>query len=150
VPMMESEQLGFVIWSPLAVGFLAGKYKREGAGDGRRASFDTSGGQGGRLCNHRRHAPDGKFARRVSCANSDWLLAQKVVTSVIIGARRIDQLDDNIASTKVTLSAEELTTLESVSALTPEYPAGSFAMQRANRADQRPGNRAMLKPTASG
>ena len=51
-----------------------------------------------------------------------WLLHQPHVTSVIIGAKRRDQLDDNIAATELKLSAEELQTLDKASALTPEYP----------------------------
>ena len=51
-----------------------------------------------------------------------WLLHQAAVTSVIIGAKRVAQLNDNIAATNIKLSAEELEQLEKVSALTPEYP----------------------------
>lgn len=78
-------------------------------------------------------------ARSVSVAQIAiaWLLAQEVVTSVIIGARRGEQLEDNIAATGVVLSREELATLDGVSALKPEYPAWSFAMQRSNRALRR-------------
>ncbi|MFD2421797.1 aldo/keto reductase [Amycolatopsis pigmentata] len=135
VPMMESERVGLMVWSPLAGGFLSGKYSREGAGDGRRASFDyppVDKEHAFAIIEAMRPMAN---ARGVSVAQIAiaWLLAQEVVTSVIIGARRIDQLEDNIAATKVVLSAEELVTLDSVSALTSEYPEWSFAMQRANR-----------------
>jgi aryl-alcohol dehydrogenase-like predicted oxidoreductase len=151
VPMLESERLGLMIWSPLAGGFLSGKYSREGVGEGRRAGFDyppVDKEQAFTIIETMRPMAD---ARGVSVAQIAiaWLLAQEVVTSVIIGARRIDQLEDNIAATKVELSAEELATLDSVSALTPEYPEWSIAMQRANRVDQQPGNRGMLKPAQS-
>ena len=52
-----------------------------------------------------------------------WLLAQPVTTSVIIGARRLDQLEDNLKAVELTLTAEELKALDEVSKLTPEYPA---------------------------
>ena len=51
-----------------------------------------------------------------------WLLHKNVVTSVIIGAKRMDQLEDNLASVDVTLTTEELATLDAVSALPPQYP----------------------------
>jgi aryl-alcohol dehydrogenase-like predicted oxidoreductase len=51
-----------------------------------------------------------------------WLLARDAVTSVIIGARKLEQLDDNLKSVDVTLSAEELQTLDQVSRISPEYP----------------------------
>ena len=53
-----------------------------------------------------------------------WLLHKPYVTSVIIGAKRVEQLDDNIAAASLALSAEELTTLDQVSELPEEYPAG--------------------------
>ena len=62
-----------------------------------------------------------------------WLLHQKAVTSVIIGAKRVDQLDDNIAATKVKLSVEELGVLNEVSALPAEYPGWMLARQGEQR-----------------
>ena len=52
-----------------------------------------------------------------------WLLGKDTVTSVIIGARRMDQLDDNLGSVELELTAEEITQLDGVSALAVEYPA---------------------------
>ncbi len=65
-----------------------------------------------------------------------WLLHQPVVTSVIVGAKRQEQLDDNIASTRVVLSAEELATLDTVSALPREYPGWMFERQGEYRREQ--------------
>jgi aryl-alcohol dehydrogenase-like predicted oxidoreductase len=65
-----------------------------------------------------------------------WLLHQKVVTSVIIGAKRVDQLEDNIAATKVRLTAQELASLDKVSALPSEYPGWMLERQGANRRQQ--------------
>ena len=64
-----------------------------------------------------------------------WLLHRRAVTSVIIGAKRLDQLEDNLAATEVDLTAEELDTLDAVSALPPEYPGWMFERQAA-RAQQ--------------
>ena len=65
-----------------------------------------------------------------------WLLHQKQVTSVIVGARRAEQLADNLAATQVRLSADELAQLEQASRLPPEYPGWMFARQGENRRQQ--------------
>jgi diketogulonate reductase-like aldo/keto reductase len=59
-----------------------------------------------------------------------------VVSSVIIGAKRVEQLDDNIAATAVKLSEEELSALDKVSALPPEYPGWMFTRQGEFRRQQ--------------
>lgn len=55
-----------------------------------------------------------------------WLLHQKAVSSVIIGARRLEQLEDNLAATSVELTVQELDVLDQVSALPKEYPGWIF------------------------
>ena len=65
-----------------------------------------------------------------------WLLHQKVVTSVIIGAKRVEQLDDNIAATQVKLNDDELAALDEVSQLAQEYPGWMFARQGEYRLKQ--------------
>ena len=72
----------------------------------------------------------GCSAARVSLA---WLLAKPVVTSVIIGAKRIDQLQDNLAAVELTLTQDELGQLDEVSALPPEYPGWVLPFQGADR-----------------
>jgi aryl-alcohol dehydrogenase-like predicted oxidoreductase len=67
---------------------------------------------------------------RISLA---WLLAKPVVTSVIIGAKRHDQLQDNLAAVKLTLTQDELKRLDEVSALPPEYPGWMLPFQGADR-----------------
>ncbi len=62
-----------------------------------------------------------------------WLLHQGAVTSVIIGARTMDQLNDNLASADVELSEDELARLDEVSELTPEYPGWMVEVQGRNR-----------------
>jgi aryl-alcohol dehydrogenase-like predicted oxidoreductase len=63
-----------------------------------------------------------------------WLLARSEVSSVIIGAKSLEQLEDNIASTKVRLSEQELKALDEVSQLPAEYPGWMLAFQGQNRA----------------
>ena len=72
----------------------------------------------------------GCSAARVSLA---WLLAKPVVTSVIIGAKRLDQLQDNLAAVELTLTQDELRQLDEVSALPPEYPGWVLPFQGADR-----------------
>jgi aryl-alcohol dehydrogenase-like predicted oxidoreductase len=67
---------------------------------------------------------------RISLA---YVLAKPFVTSVIIGAKRLDQLEDNIAAVDVKLTPEEMKQLDEVSALPPEYPGWMLPFQSANR-----------------
>jgi aryl-alcohol dehydrogenase-like predicted oxidoreductase len=62
-----------------------------------------------------------------------WLLAKPVVTSVIIGAKRLDQLQDNLAAVELNLTEDEIKLLDEVSALPPEYPGWMFPVQSADR-----------------
>jgi aryl-alcohol dehydrogenase-like predicted oxidoreductase len=62
-----------------------------------------------------------------------WLLAKPVVTSVIIGAKRLDQLEDNLAAVELKLTQDELRQLDEVSALPPEYPGWMLPFQGADR-----------------
>ena len=147
VPMLTSEKVGLMVWSPLAGGFLSGKYGRddEKGGDGRRASFDFPP-----VDKDRGYAVIGAMkpiaeAKGVSVAQIAlaWLLHQPVVTSVIVGAKKLEQLNDNIAATRVVLSEEELATLAKVSALPSEYPGWMLDRQGEYR-------RAQLHPKPRG
>lgn len=62
-----------------------------------------------------------------------WLLHQRVVTSVILGAKRVDQLEDHLKAGEIMLSAEDLATLETASALAPEYPGWMLQQSNAPR-----------------
>ncbi len=133
VPMLRHEAVGLLVWSPLAGGLLSGKYTRddEKAGEGRRAAFDFPPVDRDRAYACIDAMRPMATARGVSVAQIAiaWLLHQTVVTSVIIGAKRLDQLDDNIAATQVELTAAELDTLDGVSVLPKEYPGWMFEMQ---------------------
>lgn len=138
VPMLASEGLGLLVWSPLAGGLLSGKYQRDGSGDGRRSRFDfppvdrTRAGDCldamGPIA-----AAHGVSIARVALA---WLLAQPAVTSVIVGARDSEQLDDNLAAATLQLSQEERERIDRASALPPEYPGWMLARQGAARRRQ--------------
>ncbi|GHH26303.1 aldo/keto reductase [Sphingomonas glacialis] len=140
VPMMESEGIGLMVWSPLAGGFLSGKYGRDGAkdGDNRRATFDfppVNEERGYDVIDAMKLIADAKGVSVAQIALA-WLLHQKAVTSVIIGAKKPEQLDDNIAATKVALTGAELKTLDEVSKLPAEYRGWVFEFQSKVRGDQ--------------
>jgi aryl-alcohol dehydrogenase-like predicted oxidoreductase len=137
VPLLESEKVGLLVWSPLAGGLLSGKYSRtnQKPADSRRTEYDFP------LVDKERTwrilevmAPIAKAhgcsPARLSLA---WLLAKPVITSVIIGAKRVEQLQDNLASIQLTLTLDELKKMDQVSALPPEYPGWVLPFQGADR-----------------
>jgi len=63
------------------------------------------------------------------------LLTRPIVTSVTLGAKRLDQLQDNLAAIELELSKEEIEQLDEVSALPPEYPGWMLPFQGADRLD---------------
>jgi aryl-alcohol dehydrogenase-like predicted oxidoreductase len=143
VPMLQSEGLALLVWSPLAGGLLSGKYSRDSVGEkgSRRTTFDFPPVQLERawtVIDVMRGIGDAKGVSVAQIALA-WLLHQPVVTSVIIGAKRLEQLDDNIAATAVQLSAEELGALGDASQLPQEYPGWMFERQGAVRRAQRAG-----------
>jgi aryl-alcohol dehydrogenase-like predicted oxidoreductase len=137
VPMMASEEVGLMVWSPLAGGLLSGKYSRddEKSGEGRRATFDfppVDRDRGYAVIDAMHPMADERGVSVAQLAIA-WLLHQPVVTSVIVGAKRAEQLNDNIAATEVVLSADELATLDAVSRLPDEYPGWMIERQGEGR-----------------
>jgi aryl-alcohol dehydrogenase-like predicted oxidoreductase len=140
VPLMAEEQLGLMVWSPLAGGLLSGKFRRDFAGpnDARRARFDFPPVEREHAYNvvdairpiAERHAVS---VARVALA---WLLHQKSVMSVIVGAKTTEQLADNIAAAQLQLSPDDLAALEKASALSPEYPGWMVDRQNSARVPQ--------------
>lgn len=131
VPMMRSEGVGLLVWSPLAGGFLSGKFGRDGGGEGRRTSFEFPPVDKDRafdIIDAMRPIAQAHDASVAQIAIA-WLLHQRVVTSVIVGARRADQLIDNIGASDIELTAAELATLDEASKLAPEYPGWMLALQ---------------------
>jgi aryl-alcohol dehydrogenase-like predicted oxidoreductase len=136
-PLLEAEQLGLMVWSPLAGGLLSGKYDRDSKGPqgSRRVSFDFPPVDKERAFACVDAMREIARPRNVSVARIAlaWLLHRPFVMSVIVGATTIEQLDDNLAATEVSLSAEELTQLDRVSALPAEYPGWMMERQGADR-----------------
>jgi aryl-alcohol dehydrogenase-like predicted oxidoreductase len=137
VPMLTDQQLGLMVWSPLAGGLLSGKFGRETAtpNDARRTVLDfppVNKDHAFDLVDVIRPIADqhGVSVARIALA---WLLHQKAVMSVIIGAKSLTQLDDNLAATEIVLSADELATLDKASALTKEYPQWMLDRQHGDR-----------------
>ncbi|WP_426111077.1 aldo/keto reductase [Pseudomonas sp. DSP3-2-2] len=137
VPLVIEEEMGLLVWSPLAGGLLSGKFgpgasTEEGS---RRSHFDfppVDLNQAWPCVAEMRAIGDarGISVARVALA---WLLAKPHVTSVIIGAKRIDQLADNLGAVNVVLTDEELARLDALSALPPHYPGWMVAHQDASR-----------------
>ena len=140
VPMLASEGLGLMVWSPLAGGLLSGKYGRDQAGEegSRRTTFDfppVNRDRAYACIDVMRPMAD---ARGVSVAQIalGWLLHQPQVTSIIVGAKRPEQLADNIGAAKISLSAAELQAIDAVSRLPGEYPGWMFERQGEARRQQ--------------
>ena len=133
LPLLADQQLGLMVWSPLAGGLLSGKFSADGTGpDGaRRATFDfpvVDKPRAFRCVDAMRLIAErhGVSVAQVALA---WLLSRPLVTTVIMGAKTPAQLHDNLGAAKVQLLAEDLKALDAVSALPPEYPGWMLARQ---------------------
>ncbi len=141
VPMLNDQKVGLMVWSPLAGGLLSGKFGpgSNGPEGARRAAFDFPPVNKDRawacidLMREIGQAHGGASVARVALA---YVLAKPFVTSVIIGAKTMEQLDDNLEAAKLTLTADELKKLDDVSALPAEYPGWMLARQTAERRPQ--------------
>ncbi|ROU00704.1 aldo/keto reductase [Marinobacter sp. R17] len=137
IPMLESEDIGLMVWSPLAGGYLSGKYEGPNVSEeNRRAKFDfppVNRERGSEVIAVMREIAAGKTVdgQPVSVAQIAlaWLLHQNAVTSVIVGAKRVDQLQDNIRAAQVRFSDDELAALDDVSRLPAEYPGWMLERQ---------------------
>jgi aryl-alcohol dehydrogenase-like predicted oxidoreductase len=137
VPLMKDQQLGLMVWSPLAGGFLSGKYRRDSQGPqgSRRVDFDFPPINKERAYDvidvmdgvAKEH---GVSVARVALA---WLLHQPHVTTLIIGAKTEQQLEDNLAATTLKLTPEQLAKLDAVSKLPAEYPGWMIERQGGDR-----------------
>ena len=140
LPMLRSEGLGLMVWSPLAGGLLSGKYGRDQQGEpgSRRASFDFPPVNRERAYDCIDVMRPIAQARGVSVAQIAlaWLLHQPQVTSIIVGAKRPEQLADNLAATQVKLSAGELEQIDLASRLPAEYPGWMLDRQGEVRRQQ--------------
>jgi len=137
IPLLQDQKVGLMVWSPLAGGLLSGKYSREKqeGEDGRRANFDFPPVNRDRAFDildilHPLAEQKGASVAQLSLA---WLLHQPVVTSIIIGASKMSQLEDNLKSVDVKFSEEELKQLAEASALPAEYPGWMLDMTGQDR-----------------
>jgi aryl-alcohol dehydrogenase-like predicted oxidoreductase len=136
-PMLEDQKMGLMVWSPLAGGLLSGKFGpgSNGPEGARRTVFDFPPVNKDRAwaCIEAMRSigdPKGVSVARVALA---YVLAKPFVTSVIIGAKDIDQLEDNLAAADLTLSEDEMKTLDDASSLPSEYPGWMFERQGSHR-----------------
>ncbi|MGP7816587.1 aldo/keto reductase [Niallia sp. 01092] len=130
IPVVKDQNMGLLIWSPLAGGFLSGKYTRDnqGSADDRHTKFVFPP-----VDKEKSYAiidvlQEIAGVRETSVATIAlaWVLNQKAVTSVIVGAKRPDQLQMNLEASGITLNEDELNRLDEVSRLPEEYPGWSF------------------------
>lgn len=136
IPLLNDQKLGLMIWSPLAGGLLSGKYKRGQTPDqGRLAAQDIIPVNKEKVFDlldilHPMAKAKGATVAQLSLA---WLLHRPAVTSVIIGANKPEQLTDNIASTNLSFTAEEMQQLDQASQLSKEYPGWVLDATTADR-----------------
>jgi aryl-alcohol dehydrogenase-like predicted oxidoreductase len=127
IPMAKALNLGVTAWSPLSSGVLTGKYHGHGSSEGGRMSSDMV----------KEFMPEEKRARRIVTAVKAvadatshsmaqvalaWLRYRPVPVIPIIGARKLSQVKDNLASSGVSLSAEQLKTLDEASGIELGFP----------------------------
>ncbi|MGE0498126.1 MAG: aldo/keto reductase [Ramlibacter sp.] len=152
VPMLHSEGVGLMVWSPLAGGLLSGKYSREMEAEAgsRRVAFDfppVDKERAWKCIDVMRPIAEARGASVAQVALA-WLLHQPCVSSVIIGAKRPDQLADNIAATKLSLTADEMAQIDQVSQFPAEYPGWMFERQGEYRRNQM--GQAVKRPGGAG
>jgi len=138
LPLIQDQQLGLMVWSPLAGGLLSGKFSADGKGPegARRASFDfpvVDKARAFKVVDAMRPIA-ARHQASVAQVALAWLLSRKEVSSVIVGARTPEQLADNLGASALALAAEDLLALDEVSKLPPEYPGWMLNMQGQYRA----------------
>ncbi|KPL86220.1 aldo/keto reductase [Herpetosiphon geysericola] len=139
-PMLASEGLGLLVWSPLSGGLLSGKYRRDQQEvvDSRRTAVafpPVDLERAYTIIDLLGELAERKQASVAQLAIS-WLLHQPQVTSVILGAKRLEQLNDNLGASEIELDSADLDLLDQASRLPAEYPGWMLQMWSQNRADQ--------------
>jgi aryl-alcohol dehydrogenase-like predicted oxidoreductase len=136
VPMAKALNLGLTAWSPLARGMLTGKYHGHGSSEQGRMNNDTMKG----LMPEKQRTEHivaaiktvsdetGRSMAQVALA---WLRYRPVPVIPIIGARKLSQLQDNLASIELTLSADQLRTLDEASRIELGFPYSIYALESA-------------------
>jgi aryl-alcohol dehydrogenase-like predicted oxidoreductase len=136
VPFLLDQKMGLMVWSPLAGGFLSGKYSRQTENNqGRRVAFDfppIDKEKAYDIIDIMQEVAQEKDTSVAQIALA-WLLHQPIVTTVIIGANNPEQLADNLKSVEICLTSEQLNRLDAVSKLKAEYPAWMIERQSSDR-----------------
>jgi aryl-alcohol dehydrogenase-like predicted oxidoreductase len=140
LPFVQDAGIGTMIWSPLAGGFLSGKYTRESLKekDNRLSGFDFlphDKEAGFRLVDELRPIAEAHRATVAQVALA-WLLAKPGVSSILLGASKLHQLEDNLGAIHVQLTAEEVRRLDELSPHTPYYPRWFTEMVRDGAVDK--------------
>ena len=133
IDVVQKDGVGILPWSPLAGGWLSGKYKKGSSEEGGRVAWAESVGWA--ATSFSTHATDFGFGvvdevrkisketgQPVAAVSLRWLLQRDSVSSVLIGARTLQQLSDNLQAAHFTLSAEQMDRLNSVSNTPMPYP----------------------------
>lgn len=136
LPLSIDQNLAVMPWSPLAGGFLSGKYTRSDEKTGsRRDNFDFPPINKDKTYDIIDVITE--IGKQYNATPAEvalaWVRLQKGITSTIIGAKNINQLKDNIKSVDITLSADDLKKIDEISALTKEYPQWMVERQSADR-----------------
>jgi len=136
IPMAKALNLGVTAWSPLSGGVLTGKYHGQGSSEGGRMSSDMM----------KEFMPEDQRAVRIVAAVKAvadeagrsmaqvalaWLRSRPVPVIPIIGARKLTQLQDNLASINLSLSADQLKALDEASRIDLGFPYNLYAKDRA-------------------
>ncbi len=124
---LEANRLGLMIWSPLASGFLSGKYSKDNAvpEDSRRTKFDFPPidiDKGYQVVTLLKELGE-KHQVSVSQVALAWVMQRPFVSSVLIGATKLEQLEDNLHSGQLELDDDDLNKIETLTAIQPPYPA---------------------------
>lgn len=128
--LLASEGVGLLPWGPLGGGFLSGKYAKSGPTSGRIATTAAETEESWERRNTEKNWQiiekvqelAQKYEASVAQISLAWILSKNVVSSVILGVRTMEQLNDNLQANKLTLSVEDLTALDKASALPELYP----------------------------
>jgi aryl-alcohol dehydrogenase-like predicted oxidoreductase len=132
IPMAKALNIGVTAWSPLANGVLTGKYHGHGSSEPGRMSTDMlkdfmpEQQRTGRIIAAVKSVSDetGRSMAQVALA---WLRYRPVPVIPIIGARKLSQFEDNLASLDLTLSADQLKTLDEASRIELGFPHDMYA-----------------------
>ncbi len=128
--LLQSEGLGLLPWGPLGGGFLTGKYSKEGPTGGRIATTDEgteeswarrNTEQNWRILDKVRELAD-KYSASPTQIALAWILAKPVAPSVILGVRTMEQLEDNLKASELSLAPGDVAALDKVSKLPELYP----------------------------